>query len=173
MKLWMLVVLTVIAITLLWAFEAIRQRTYTGSEVQFTVGTGSIALMNNNAPIRAILTSHQPFTILGAGFRASSTLTSAGARENYVYRFAGAIPPRSTQLRIVHGANVTFHLRADDTIQVTVTPLGAEDTRDILLLSGSIVLGSLIFLGHVRRKQAARQQGRYMLLKQPGKARLR
>lgn len=173
MKRWAFIALTVIAVTALWAFETVRQRTFTGAEVQFTVGTGSVALMNNTTPIRAILTSDQPFTVLGTGFRASSTLTNAGARAGYVYRYAGTIPPRRTELRIVHGANVTFHLRADDTIQATVTPLNPEDTRDAVLLRGGIALASLVFLGYLRSRHAARRQGRYALSKQPGRVRLR
>src|SRR5690606_8590035 len=55
-KRWAFIALTVIAVTALWAFETVRQRTFTGAEVQFTVGTGSVALMNNTTPIRAILT---------------------------------------------------------------------------------------------------------------------
>ena len=164
-----LIALAVIAVALFWAVDSVRSRSYSGSNLNFGIGTGSVMVTNpSDAPI--------PVRLVGTGTRAfavSSTIegvegssTRQGTGRNITQLFEFALPPGSSEITVVRGTNVNFVTGADTSLEATVQPQNTTEARTILIIAAVVIGGALFYFSHINghrwigplRRQAAAQQ---------------
>jgi hypothetical protein len=129
-----------------WAFDTLRQRTFTGENLAFEVGTGHVLISNPGdepVPIEMRSAGQTPFRIKSAalGLHESSALQGTGSDIYHVLTFE--LPPGRNTIYVTSGSGVWFISSATIPLQATVTPLRMEDVQLTIMFAGAVILIAL------------------------------
>ena len=128
-----------------FAVNAIRHRSYSGSEVEFTT-SGTVELVNSSdEPLEATLTSRTRFTINASDPDLEFATEREGSGRNAVYKFEGELPSGDLRLEVVRG-DVTFSLKGDSGVQATVIPQSSSSERAIIIIAIAACMGILGYM---------------------------
>ncbi|MAU01900.1 MAG: hypothetical protein CL608_32585 [Anaerolineaceae bacterium] len=149
-KIRMVLAVALVVFVSFWAFNQIRERSYSGSKIAFDVGNGSLVV--NNRGQEAIPVEMRSVGRL-ATFRVESreiNLAETSKRQTIggttYHVVAFELPPGQTAVEVVRGSDVQFVSNSSQRIDATVTPMNASSTRTTLIFSGIVVLGALYYL---------------------------
>lgn len=156
-KIRMVLALALVVFVSFWAFNQIRERSYSGSKIAFDVGNGSLVV--NNRGQEAI-----PVEMRSVGrmstFRVESreiNLAETSKRQTIggtTYQVvAFELPPGQTAIEIVRGSNVMFVSSSSQRIDATVTPMNASSTRTTVIFSGIVALAALYYISRLVNHQ--------------------
>jgi len=143
------VALVVIVGALFWAVDSVRIRTYSGTDLNFGVGQGTVTATNpQDMPVAAQLVSPgtRTFTVSTtiAGAKGSSTTQGSGASAKQVFELM--LPAGVSQITATRGTNVSFVTTATTRLDVRAQPLSNTDTRTTILIAGLVILGALYYI---------------------------
>ena len=148
-KIIMIVALLVIAATGYWAFDTVRSRTYTGSDLSFKVGSGHVVATNlSDSPIPVEMRTEGRTSIFRVesaelGLRESATRQGSGRDVYYAVTFD--LPPGQATIDVTRGSDV-YLIANGGPIRAVVTPLGPEGIRLTLGFATVVILIALYYL---------------------------
>jgi hypothetical protein len=162
-----LVALVVIIGATFWAVDTVRSRSYSGSNLNFGVGSGPITVMNpatEPVPVQLVGTGTRSFTISSTidGVTGSSTREGTGRNTTQLFEFA--LPPGVSEFTIARGTNVNLVANTETNLEATVQPVSTSESRTTIIAAVVVILGSLFYIssmtGHrwisaSRRKEAS------------------
>lgn len=151
-KIRLLVALVVIVGTAFWAFDSVRSRSYSGSNLSFEVGSGNVVVTNPGAepiPVEMRAGARSTFRVESAelGLQESSKREGSGRDVARVVRFE--LPPGQAKIDVTRGSGVHFVSGSDQRIDAVVTPKDAGSDRNIVLFAGLIILGALYYISNL------------------------
>lgn len=146
----------VIAGVAFWAVDAVRSRSYSGTNLSFDTAGGIITITNlSDEPAVA--------QFIGSGsrtFRVSSTIdgvsgssTRVGTGSTQTQQFEFVLPPGTSEFTVSGGTDVRFVADTATELQATVNPMSSESRRTTLIAAAVVVFGSLFYASNVTRHQ--------------------
>lgn len=139
----------VIIAALFWAVNSISTRSYSGTELNFTVGQGAVTVTNPQdvpVPVQLVSPGTRAFSIVStiAGVSGSSIVQGTGSARTQLFEFA---PPSGvSQFTVTRGSNVSLVANTDTSLDVSVQPLNETDTRTTLIVAVLVILGGLYYI---------------------------
>jgi len=149
-KIRMVVALALAVFMLFWTFNQIRERSYSGSQIAFHVGNGSVVVNNRGqepVPVQMRAIGHMAtFRVESRAINLAETSRRQSIAGTSYHVVSFELPPGQTAVEIVRGSKVMFVSSSSQRIDATVTPMNASSTRTTLIFSGIVILGSLYYL---------------------------
>lgn len=139
-----------------WAVNLIRPHSYSGTNLNFGVGSGSVRVTNP---------SEEPVLVQLAGtgartFRISSTIedvsgssTRQGSGSSSTQLFEFALPPGESEFTITGGTDVNFVANTGTTLNARVNPVSSGTRTSTLIAAAVVVLGALFYASSVTEHQ--------------------
>jgi hypothetical protein len=162
---WKIIVALVVLVGgIFWSVNSLRTRSYSGTDLNFGVGSGPITITNpldEALPVQLVSTSPGTFTVSSNISGVSGKSTREGTGRNATQFFDFVLPTGVSEFSVLRGADVNFVARAATPLAATIEPLNAEDSRTTLIVAVIAILGSLFYLSHAnghRWISAARRQ---------------
>lgn len=133
-----------------WGFTALRQYTYSGSNIMFPIGAGHVVISNLGDEAMPIeLRSGERSSI----FRVASTelgLQATAARQgtgrDSYYALFFDLPPGQARIDVTRGNDIQMIARGDTRVEALVSPTAPNTVRWTLILSGALIAGSLYYI---------------------------
>jgi hypothetical protein len=150
-----------------WAMDTTRQRSYSGENLTFGVGSGPVTVTNpSDAPVTVQLVSPETrsFSVSSTLDLETGTSTRVGSGREAAHVFEFALPSGVSTFTVTRGRNVNFVADTETNLQATVQSVNASEANMILIGAAIVILGSLFYIsrsnGHrwiapLRRKQDA------------------
>lgn len=142
----------IIAATAVWAVNQVRTRTYSGAQIAFKVGSGSVVVTNRGSDAIPVEMRSPGRTALfrvesaDIGLKESSKRRSGGRDAFHAVSFE--LPPGQAKIDVVRGANVMFVSGSRQRIDAVVTPMSRESMRTTLIFASFVILGALFYISH-------------------------
>ena len=161
-----LISIVVLIGAIVWAASSLLTRSYSGTELDFGVGSGPITVTNPSdsaLPVELISTRPGTFIVKSSIEEISGRSTTQGSGRNTTQSFEFDLPSGVSEFTVLRSGDVNFVASTDIALEATVQPLSAEDSQSTLLVAVIAILGSLFYLsrsnGHrwisaSRRKEA-------------------
>jgi preprotein translocase subunit SecE len=135
-----------------WAFDSVRSRSYSGTDLGFDTAGGTIVITNlSDEPAAA--------QFIGTGsrlFRVSSTIEEVGGSSTRIetegartQQFGFELPPGTSEFTISRGVDVRFVADTATELQATVNPMTNESRRNALIATAVVILGALFYASNV------------------------
>jgi hypothetical protein len=144
-----LLALALIVVASYWAVDSVRPRSYSGSNLNFAVGSGPVMVTNPaDEPVSAQLVGSgtRSFTVTSTieGVPDASTREGSGRSATQLIEFT--LPPGASEFTVARGTNVNFVAGADTRLTATVQPQGATEARTTVIVAGVAILGALFYI---------------------------
>lgn len=144
--------IVVAIVAIFWAWDSTRVRTYSGSEMTFGIGGGTVIITNPSeaaVPITLSTTgTRATFGIEGADPAFTGTSTREGTGRNAANVIPVEVPPGTHEFRVNRGSNVSLVMSGDQAIEVVVNPLNDNDARNTLIVGIVAALAGLFYASH-------------------------
>lgn len=135
----------------LWGVNSLRTRSYSGSDLNFGVGSGPITVTNSSdeaLPVQLVSTSPGTFTVSSGIASISGKSTREGNGRNATQFFDFVLPTGVSEFSVLRGADVNFVASANAPLEAVVQPLNAEEAKTTLIVAATAIFGSLFYLSH-------------------------
>jgi hypothetical protein len=160
-----LIGLVVVAAVAYWGWDSTRARSYSGSELSFGVGSGTVVVNNtDDASVSAQLSargSRGSFVIASDNPAFPTSSEREGTGGNTVNIIPLTLPSGPTEFRVTRGSNVIFTAAGDQPLEAVVHPLSESETNMTLIAAGVVILGALFYIssstGHAWLKMLRRR----------------
>ncbi|MBE2271944.1 MAG: hypothetical protein IAE80_27160 [Anaerolinea sp.] len=141
------VVIAVLAVV--WAVSSVQQQSYTGTDLTFGIGSGTVAINNvSDASSEARLTStgtRGAFTVTSSAAEAPILAVREGSGRNLVYVATLELPPGITEINLTRGSNVNMEITGGNQMEVTVTPQSPSEQSTTLLVAAVVVVAAIAY----------------------------
>ena len=144
-----LIVLVLMVAISIWVVNLVRPRTYSGDQLSFEVGSGTVTIDNPSSeaiPVQLNGAGSRSYTVSSTIDEVSGRSTREGSGRNATQLFAFELPSGSSAFTIERGTAVTFTADTEMRLTATVRPLSAGTTRNTLLTLIVAVAGSLYYI---------------------------
>lgn len=145
-----LVGIVVLVGAIFWGVDSVRTRSYSGNDLNFSVGSGPVTVTNStDAPVPAQFasTGTRPFSVTSASDSISGSSTREGTGRTAAQLFAFDVPPGVTELTVVsRGTAVNFVADTSSRLDVVVQPLIQNDAQTTMIVAVVVALGALFFV---------------------------
>jgi hypothetical protein len=148
---WRVLIASVLIVgALYWMVNSVRPHSYTGANLSFDIGTGTVTVTNpSDAPV--------PAQLVGAGtrtFTISSTIEGLSGTstkqqvpgQNITQLFEFSSPPGVSEFTIVRGKDVKFVTESDTRLGATVQPISESESRTTLITGVVFILAALYYI---------------------------
>ncbi|MBE2268724.1 MAG: hypothetical protein IAE80_10880 [Anaerolinea sp.] len=142
-----LVAAALIVLVSLWAFESLRPRFYSGTELSIELGRGEVILTNpSEQPLSVQLmgTGSRLFTITSDNETLRGTSTRQGTGRNTTQQFTLTLPTGISNFTILNGAGVNLLASSTTALEAQVQSMSGSETTTTLIIT-AVVLLSLAF----------------------------
>ena len=142
------IALLIIAGVAYWAFDSVNTRSYAGSAIAFTVGSGSQVSISHEAGEPAVLdmTASSSFAVTSTNTDLSGSGTREGSGRNVVYRHQVELPAGATDFRVTRGSNITFAFEGAPSAEAVVTPMEGDAARTTVIVAAVVILAALYYI---------------------------
>lgn len=132
-----------------WGIDSLRTRAYSGTNLNFDVGSGPVTMMNPSdaaLPVQLTGTGTRSFSVTSATQGVSGSSTRQGSGRNTTQLFEFDLPPGVSEFTVTRGSEVMFAGSADTPLEATVQPLNAANSQTTLIVTVIVILGALFYL---------------------------
>jgi len=145
-----LIGLVIIVAVLYWAIDSTRTTTFTGDEISFNMGSGSVVITHSaeEAAVARLSTTGVRGTFAVASNTLDLTVSSSreGTGTSAVNLVELEVPPGTTDLRVTRGSDVMFTLEGAKAATVIFAPQSEEATRTTYIVAAVVVLVALLYI---------------------------
>ena len=162
-----LITFVVLVAVLFWGVDSLRTRWYSGTDLNFGVGSGPVTITNSTdaaVPVQLVSTGTRTFAVSSTTDGISGTSERQGSGRAITQAFAFDLPPGVTELMIgARTTAVSFVAGEGSSLDASVQPLAASDAKTTTIVAGVVILGALFYLSKttdhrwlklIRRKRA-------------------
>jgi hypothetical protein len=149
-----LVAVAVIALTIFWVVDSVRERSYSGSNLSFGVGRGPVTLTNASEEpviVQLIAAGTRAFTVSTSVEDIFGSSTRQGTGRDTTQLFELASPPGVIEFTVARGTNVNFVANAATQLDATVQLLSESETQTTLIAAAVVVLAALFYIARTTR----------------------
>jgi hypothetical protein len=151
-----------------WAVESVRSLSYSGTHLNFGVGSGTVTLTNPSnepVPVQLVGTGTRSFSVSSSIAEVTGSSTREGSGRNTMQLFEFALPPGVSEFTIARGTHVSIVANTETNLEATVQPVSASESRTIIIMAAVVALGALFYIsrttghrwiGPLRRKADAK-----------------
>lgn len=146
-----LIALVVVVGVAAFAVSSVLPRSFSGANLTFGVGGGTVTVNNPSAaPIAVQLVGKgtRSFTVSSSLETIAGSSTKQGTGNTSTHLFEYALPPGVSDFAVARGSDVNFVSNSITSLDATVQPLSAADTRTTLLVTTVLILGGLFYMSH-------------------------
>ncbi|MBZ0285133.1 MAG: hypothetical protein K8L97_30650 [Anaerolineae bacterium] len=149
---WRVVIALVLIVGVIgWAVSSVLPRSFSGSNLTFGVGGGTVTVTNpSDVPVAVQLVGNgtRTFTVSSSidGVAGSSVKQGTGNTSTHLFEYA--LPPGMSDILVLRGSGVNFVSSSDTNLVATINPLSQNETRTTLIITAVIVLGGLFYISH-------------------------
>ena len=140
----------IIVLVAVWAVTSILHREYSGSNLSFNVGQGSVVVNNSSQePLEARMRTGgriASFRVESERLNLRETAKRFGSGRNIYYAVNLEIPPGQTEIVVTRGADVFFVADSSQSIQATVKPQGPDGGKGTMIFAGLVIAGALFYI---------------------------
>lgn len=148
-----IIALVVILGTAYWAVNRVRERTYSGSKLDFRVGKGSVVVTNRGQELIPVEMRSagrtSTFRVESAELDLKQTSKRQSVKGNVYHVVSIELPPGQARIDVTRGSNVRFVSESNQRIDAVVTPGTSSDTRTTLILAGVVILAALYYISRL------------------------
>jgi hypothetical protein len=163
---WKVVIaLALIAVVSYWAVDAVRQRSYTGANLTFSVGRGPVTVTNpSDESVLVQLTSPETraFQVSSAIEGAAGVSEAQGVGRDRIQFLEFTLPSGVSEFTITRGSNVYFNGETDINLEATVQPLTPSEAPTPMIAAALVVAAALFYVfrttGHLWMSALRRQE---------------
>ncbi|NPV67244.1 MAG: hypothetical protein HPY64_08890 [Anaerolineae bacterium] len=145
-----LIALAVIVAVVYWAVDSTRSRTYTGDEISFNMGSGSVVISHSaeEAALARFSTTgvRGTFAIASNALEVSVSSTRQGTGASAVNTVELEVPPGTADVRVTRGTDVNLTLEGAKAATVIFTPQSEEATRTTYIAAAIVILVALFYI---------------------------
>lgn len=132
------------------AVNMILPRSYSGSDLNFETGSGTVTVTNpstESIPVQ-LVTNARSFRVTSSVKGLSGSSTRLGTGNSATYSFEFELPPGKSELTIANGRDVTFVANTETNLKATVQPVSASTARTTLIVTAVVVLAMLFYISN-------------------------
>jgi hypothetical protein len=147
-----LVALVVIIGATFWAVDTVRSRSYSGANLNFGVGSGTVIVRNPSTepvPVQLVGTGTRSFTISSTMDGVTGSSTRQGTGRNTTQLFEFQVPPGVSEFTVVRGTNVSLVANTVTNLEATVQLSTESESRTTIIVAAVVILGSLFYISHL------------------------
>jgi hypothetical protein len=147
---WKVLVASVLIVAAIyWAVGSILPGSYSGSNLDFAVGTGPVTITNptnESIPVQLVGSRSRSFSVTSAleGLSGSAARQGTGTSSTYVYEFE--LPTGKTEFTISRGTDVHFIANTPIKLEATVQPVSENAARTTLMVGAVVALLALYYI---------------------------
>jgi hypothetical protein len=141
------IAVVVIIVTAFWTFDSVRTRSYSGTQLSFGVGGGSITVSNPSSdPVDVQLSSTgtRNFSMTSKTQGLTGSSSSQNTDNGVIQLIKFQVPSGTSEFTISRGNNVTLTTPADTDLAVAVSPLSSGEASTTLL-AAVVIIGLALF----------------------------
>jgi len=131
-----------------WAVGSVLPRSYSGSALNFGVGSGTVTVTNpstESIPVQLVAKSRSfRVSITIEGVSGPSTRQGSGRDATNLFEFV--LPPGVSKFTITRGADVSFVANTETKLEATVLPVSVSESRTTIIVAAVVVLGALFYI---------------------------
>jgi len=139
-----------------WAVDSVRSRSYSGTDLSFGTGGGTITITNlsdDAAAAQFISSGSRTFRVSSSIEEVSGASTRVGTGSTRTYQFDFELPSGTSDFTISGGSDVRFMADTDAELQATVNPMSSESRRTTLIAAVVVVFGALFYASNATGHQ--------------------
>jgi hypothetical protein len=134
-----------------WVAISAIPHSYSGSDLNFEVGSGTVTVTNpstESIPAQLVAKSRS-FRVSSAveGLSGSSTRQGNGTSATYLIEFE--LPPGVSEFTITRGQDVRFVANTETRLEATVQPVSESASRTTLIVAVVVVLAALFYISRI------------------------
>lgn len=152
-KIRVIIALAIIVGVAFWAFDSVRQRSYSGSRLSFEVGNGHVVVTNLGTEAIPVEMRTQgraaAFRIQSAELDLRESSKRQGSGRNAYHTLSFELPSGQATIDVTSGTGVQFIATGNGRMQAVVTPMDAETSRVTLGFAAIVILVALYYLSRV------------------------
>lgn len=146
---WKVIIALALAIgTAFWALTSLLTSSYSGSNLNFGVGSGTVTVTNPSdepVPAQFVGSRSRSFTVSSTIEGVSGSATREGTGSSSIYIFEFELPPGTSEFTIARGTEVNFVSETATRLQARVNPLSADSARTTIIVALVVVAGALFY----------------------------
>jgi preprotein translocase subunit SecE len=158
-----IVAVVIIIGTLLWAFDSLRLRSYSGPNLTFPVGQGAVSMTNpSDSPVavQLVAAGNRAFGVGSTIEGLSGTSTKQGTGSSTTQLFEYSLPAGSSEFTILRGAGVNFVANTPTQLQATVNPMSNDTARTTVLVAIVVIVAALFYMSRLTDHRWLKAWGR-------------
>jgi hypothetical protein len=147
---WKIIVALLVVVGIsFWGVDSIRARSYSGKDIDFSIGTGAVTVTNptdSSIPVQLTGTGSKSFSLFDSTMdvTGSSTRAVSGGRTTQSFEFE--LPVGVSTFSVARGKDIQFVASADESIDATVQPLSQQDAQTTGIIVVIIIAGALFYI---------------------------
>lgn len=134
--------------TIFWAVKTVRPQSYSGANLSFAVGSGSVNVTNPSElslPVQLVSTGTRTFRVSGTIDAVSGSSTRQGSGSSSTQLFEFELPSGTSEFTVSRGTNVNFLANTTTMLQATLNPVSDETFKAIVIAAVVVVFSSLYY----------------------------
>ncbi len=149
-KIRVIIAVLVIIGAVVWSFNTIRQRNYSGAKIAFEIGSGYVVVNNPGKeaiPIQLRTNGRSTsFTVQSTELDLRENSKRQGTGRNAYQLVSLELPPGQAKIDVIRGGEVQLISLSSQRIEAVVTPLEAGNVQTVLIFTGLVILGALYYI---------------------------
>ncbi|MBN8639678.1 MAG: hypothetical protein J0M07_30455, partial [Anaerolineae bacterium] len=143
-----LIAAALMVIVAVWAVDSLRPRSYSGTDLNFAVGRGTITVNNPSdtaLPVQLTGTGTRIFTVQSQdeALRGSSARQGSGRNVNQLLDFT--LPTGLSTFTIVNGSGVNLVATSTVLLEATVQSMSGSESTTVLVVTLVVLLGAAFY----------------------------
>ncbi len=144
-----LIAAALMVIVAVWAVDSLRPRSYSGTDLNFAVGRGTITVNNPSdtaLPVQLTGTGTRIFTVQSQdeALRGSSARQGSGRNVNQLLDFT--LPTGLSTFTIVNGSGVNLVATSTVLLEATVQSMSGSESTTVLAVTVVVLLGAAFYI---------------------------
>lgn len=130
------------------AVKTVRPQSYSGENLSFVVGSGSVNVTNPSElsiPVQLVSTGYRSFRVSSTIDTVSGSSIRQGSGSSSTHLFEFELPSGTSEFTVSRGTDVKFMANTTTLLQVTANPVTDKTLRTIVIATLAVVIGSLYY----------------------------
>lgn len=144
-----IVAAALIVLAAVWAFDSLRPRSYSGTDLNFAVGRGTITLNNpadSALPVQLTGTGTRIFTIQSQDEALRGSSARQGSGRNVTQLLDFTLPPGVSTFSILNGSGVNLVATSTVLLEATVQSMSESESTTVLVITAIVMLGAAFYI---------------------------
>lgn len=144
-----IVAAALIVLVAVWAFDALRPRSYSGTDLNFAVGRGTITLNNpadSALPVQLTGTGTRIFTVQSQDEALRGSSARQGSGRNVTQLLDFTLPPGVSTFTILNGSGVNLVATSTILLEATVQSMSGSESTTVLVITALVMLGAAFYI---------------------------